>query len=58
MVDGKFYGFCLLTNLRETNEFETKSRQVCKAGFFKKKLAWGDTKHFSFVKRCECCLGM
>lgn len=28
VVDGKFYGFCLLTNLKETNEFETKLRQV------------------------------
>lgn len=24
MVDGKFFWFCLLTNVRETNEFETK----------------------------------
>lgn len=28
VVDGKFFGFCLLINLSETKEFETKLRQV------------------------------
>lgn len=40
MVDGKFFWLCLLTNVRETNEFETKnSGKFCKQFLY---LAWGN----------------
>lgn len=34
MVDGKLFWFCLLTNVRETNEFETKIQASFVSSFY------------------------